>query len=268
MQVPTTRSRKSRILVVDRESPDYLRGCPSAAGEWEIVISASLPKGASLPMGNAFDLVVLDLTWEDSPAVAIRDIRAIHGSVPLVVTTATGSESLAVLCFRLGALDYFQKPIAAEEFRSRVRNILHAGGMPNETPALPGGDRFPCAVAFINRNCDRRILLAQAAREAGMSVSCFARTFRREMEETFVSYVNKLRVAKAVRFLEESDLSMSEIAFRCGFTNQYHFTRIFKKFAGTPPRESRRRLRERGRENRPASFPILATIFDNKRLSV
>ena len=100
-----------------------------------------------------------------------------------------------------------------------------------------------------------------------MSVSCFVRTFRREMGETFVPYVNKLRVAMAIRLLEESDLSMSEIAFESGFTNQSHFTRIFKRLAGTPPRESRRRLRERGREDRPASLSLLVTIFDKRVLS-
>jgi AraC-like DNA-binding protein len=261
MQAPGTHSRKFRVLVIDRESPDYLR---SAAGEWDIVISASLPKDIYRPIGNAYDLVVLDLTREDSPIAAIRDVRAVHGSGPLVITTATGSEELAVLCFRLGALDYFRKPIAAEEFRNRVREILRAGGTPKEKPSILGGNGFPRAVAFIVRNCDHRILLAQAAREAGMSVSCFARTFLREMEETFVPYVNKLRVAKAIRFLEESDLSMSEIAFESGFTNQYHFTRVFKKLAGIPPREFRKRLREWGRGDRPASLPLLVTMFDNR----
>jgi AraC-like DNA-binding protein/CheY-like chemotaxis protein len=263
MQVQGILSRRFRILVIDRDSPDYLRGCRSAVGEWEIVVSASLPKDVYRPIGNAFDLVVLDLTREDSPVAAIREVSAVHSSVPLVVTTATGSEALAVLCFRLGALDYFRKPIAAEEFRSRVRGILRAGGMPNEKPALPGEKGIYRAIAFIIRNCDRRILLAQAAREAGMSVSCFARTFRRQMEETFVPYVNKLRVAKAIRLLEESDLSMSEIAVESGFTNQYHFTRVFKKLAGAPPREFRRRLRERGRGDRSASLPLLVTMFDN-----
>jgi AraC-like DNA-binding protein len=261
MQAPDTHSRKSRVLVIDRESPDYLRGCHSAAGEWDIVVSASLIKGVYRPIGNAFELVVLDLTWEDSPAAAIRDLRAVYGSVPFVVTTATGSEALAVLCFRLGALDYFRKPIAPEEFRSSVWGILHPGAGSEGKPAISGGNGFLRAVAFIVRNFERRILLAQAAREAGMSVSCFGRTFRREMEETFVPYVNKLRVAKAIRFLEESDLSMSEIAFECGFTNQYHFTRIFKKLVGTPPREFRRRLRVR--RDRSASLPLLVTLFEN-----
>jgi AraC-like DNA-binding protein len=261
MQALGTHSRKSRVLVIDRESPDYLS---STAGEWDIVVSASLLKGFYRLIVNAFDLVVLDLTREDSPVAAIREVRAVHGSVPLVVTTATGSEALAVLCFRLGARDYFRKPIAAEEFRSRVREILRAGGMPKEKPAIPEEKGIHRAIAFIVRNCAHRILLAQVAQEAGMSVSCFARTFRREMGETFVPYVNKLRVAKAIRFLEKSDLSMSEIAFECGFTNQYHFTRTFKKLARTPPRESRRRLRERGREDRPASFPLLVTMFDNR----
>jgi AraC-like DNA-binding protein len=164
----------------------------------------------------------------------------------------------------LGVLDYFRKPIAAEEFRYRVWDILRAGGVPKGRPAIPGGSGFLRAVGFIVRNCDHRILLAQAAREAGMSVSCFARTFRREMEETFIPYVNKLRVGKAIRFLEEGDLSMSEIAFECGFTNQYHFTRTFKKLAGTPPREFRKRLREWGREDRAASLPPLVTMFNMK----
>jgi AraC-like DNA-binding protein len=262
MQAQDTHSRKSRVLVIDREYPDYLRDFRSAAGDWDIVVSASLIKGVYSPIGNAFELVVLDLTREDSPVAAIRDLRAVYGSVPFVVTTATGSETLAVLCFRLGALDYFRKPIAQEEFRSCVWGILHPGAGPEGKPAVSGGNGFLRAVAFIVRNFERRILLAQVAREAGMSVSCFERTFRREMEETFVPYVNKLRVAKAIRFLEESDLSMSEIAFECGFTNQYHFTRIFKKHAGTPPREFRRRLRERVREDRPASPPLLVTLFE------
>jgi AraC-like DNA-binding protein len=261
MQAQDTHSRKSRILVIDRESPGYLR---SAAGEWDIVVSASLPNDIYRPIGNAYDLVVLDLTREDSPIAAIRDVRAVHGSGPLVITTATGSEELAVLCFRLGVLDYFRKPIAAEEFQYRVWDILHAGGVPKGRPAIPGGRGFLRAVGFIVRNCDHRILLAQAAREAGMSVSCFARTFRREMGETFVPYVNKLRVAKAIRFLEESDLSMSEIAFECGFTNQYHFTRIFKRITRMPPRESRKYLRARDREDRARSLPLLVTIFDNR----
>lgn len=261
MQALDIHSRKSRVLVIDRESPDYLS---STAGEWEIVVSASILKGVYRLIGNAFDLVVLDLTREDSPVAAIREVRAVHGSVPLVVTTNTGSEALAVLCFRLGALDYFRKPVVAEEFRNRVREILRAGGAPKEMPAILGGNGFLRAVAFIVRNCDHRILLAQAAREAGMSVSCFARTFRREMEETFVPYVNKLRIAKAVRFLEESDLSISEIAFESGFTNQYHFTRVFKKLAGIPPRKFRRRLREWGRGDRPASLPLLVTMFNMK----
>jgi AraC-like DNA-binding protein len=33
---------------------------------------------------------------------------------------------------------------------------------------------------------------------------------------------------------------MSEIAFACGYTNQYHFTRTFKKLMNTPPRSFRK----------------------------
>jgi transcriptional regulator GlxA family with amidase domain len=57
---------------------------------------------------------------------------------------------------------------------------------------------------------------------------------------------------------------MSEIAFECGFTNQYHFTRIFKRITRMPPRESRKYLRARGREDQARSLPLLVTIFDDR----
>jgi hypothetical protein len=75
MQAPDTHSREYRILVIDRESPDYLRDCRSAAEEWDIVVSANLRKCFYRLILNAFDLVVLDLTREDSPVAAIRELN-------------------------------------------------------------------------------------------------------------------------------------------------------------------------------------------------
>ena len=73
-----------------------------------------------------------------------------------------------------------------------------------------------------------------------MSVSCFQRAFKQEVGITFNKYVNSLRISKARRLLHENHKSMSEIAFACGYTNQYHFTRTFKKLMNTPPRSFRK----------------------------
>jgi len=46
-----------------------------------------------------------------------------------------------------------------------------------------------------------------------------------------------------MELLNEKGLSISDIAFACGFTNQFHFTRTFKKFMVVPPVVYRKTLR-------------------------
>jgi YesN/AraC family two-component response regulator len=63
-----------------------------------------------------------------------------------------------------------------------------------------------------------------------------------EVGITFNKYVNSLRISRARQLLHEYNKSMSEIAFACGYTNQYHFTRTFKKLMNTPPSSFRKSL--------------------------
>lgn len=52
---------------------------------------------------------------------------------------------------------------------------------------------------------------------------------------TFGEYIRKLRIEKAIQLLETRQYSLSEIAYLTGFSDQSHFTRIFKKHTGLPP---------------------------------
>lgn len=52
---------------------------------------------------------------------------------------------------------------------------------------------------------------------------------------SFGEYIRKLRIEKAIQFLNSSNYSLSEIAYLTGFSDQSHFTRIFKKHIGKSP---------------------------------
>ena len=52
---------------------------------------------------------------------------------------------------------------------------------------------------------------------------------------TFGEYIRKLRIEKAIGLLNMSTYSLSEIAYLTGFSDQSHFTRIFKKYTGQNP---------------------------------
>jgi AraC-like DNA-binding protein len=52
---------------------------------------------------------------------------------------------------------------------------------------------------------------------------------------SFGDYIRKLRIDKAVQLLETTTHSLTEIAYLTGFSDQSHFTRIFKKYTGKNP---------------------------------
>jgi AraC-like DNA-binding protein len=80
---------------------------------------------------------------------------------------------------------------------------------------------------------------SQAAELVRMSPASFSRFFRQKVGRTFVRYVNEWRVGLACRALAQSDESITEIAFSCGFGNLSNFNRRFKQIKKLTPRQFR-----------------------------
>jgi AraC-like DNA-binding protein/ligand-binding sensor protein len=91
------------------------------------------------------------------------------------------------------------------------------------------------AERFIHENYTRKISLREIADTSGLSAPYFSTIFKEEMGENLSTYLNRLRVEKAGRFLTETDMSLSEIAGSCGFEDQSWFSKIFKSFTGISP---------------------------------
>jgi AraC-like DNA-binding protein len=85
----------------------------------------------------------------------------------------------------------------------------------------------------------RNVTIAAAADAAAMSV----RTLQRRLTESNLSYsslIDQVRLARAIRLLEEPMVTISGIAFDLGFSDPAHFTRAFKRWSSVSPREYRR----------------------------
>ena len=104
-------------------------------------------------------------------------------------------------------------------------------------PALKVGDRtrMEAVCGYVNAAFPETISHARAARLAGLSPSAFSRFFRQRAGKTFEAYVNEVRIGHACRHLGDTDLSVTEIAFRVGFNNLSNFNRRFRRIAGMPP---------------------------------
>lgn len=60
-----------------------------------------------------------------------------------------------------------------------------------------------------------------------------------------VSYINEEKMKEALWLLNESNLSVREIARRVGYEDPFYFDRVFRRYHDMTPRDYRRRLRER-----------------------
>ena len=84
--------------------------------------------------------------------------------------------------------------------------------------------------------------LLSIAEAMQMSARNLSRIFKQETGLTLMNFVNDARIDAARRYLEATDLGLSDIARRCGLTNAATLRRIFSKRLGISPADYRQRF--------------------------
>ena len=99
------------------------------------------------------------------------------------------------------------------------------------------------AVEIIRRDFAAPVVLAEVARACGLSVRHFQRRFQLAFGFSPQEFLMKTRVAAAMKLLEETNLSASEIATRCGFVDGSSFAEQFRQRVGHSPSSYRQSIR-------------------------
>lgn len=97
-------------------------------------------------------------------------------------------------------------------------------------------------LSFIRSNYDFPITLNDMAKAAGMSPKYFCYFFKEMTRKTPIEYLNSYRVEKASRKLINTDTSVTDIAFSCGFNDLSYFIKTFKAQKGVTPAQFRKGL--------------------------
>ncbi len=103
-------------------------------------------------------------------------------------------------------------------------------------------ERLRCmdrAMTYINEHLDQPLALEEIAGHAGFSRTYFSTVFGELNGLTPWEYITIRRIERSCELLKSTDLSVIEVAERCGYSNLSNFNRMFLRMAGTSPSKYR-----------------------------
>lgn len=96
------------------------------------------------------------------------------------------------------------------------------------------------AVEYIHNNYhDSCLTLKDVSSQKNISYHYLSHLFKKELKVTFSSYVTKVRLDMAANLLKNKSLSVSQIAYQCGFEDPGYFSKTFKRRMGASPADYR-----------------------------
>ncbi|MFE0384348.1 GlxA family transcriptional regulator [Streptomyces bungoensis] len=188
--------------------------------------------------------------WAYSEAMAGRYPKVTVDAEPIFVwdgpfVTSAGVSTGIDMALALVEADH-GAALALETARFLVLFLKRHGGQSQFSAVLEAqlADHPPIRTAqeWVLENLHHPLPVAELARQANMSLRNFARVFRREVGTTPGQYVERTRIARARELLETTDLTISQVAGRCGFAATETFFRSFGRTLGLTPKEYRHRF--------------------------
>lgn len=160
---------------------------------------------------------------------------------------ATGGGAVGVAGVRAveaayGVYDAFRAGASPDALSERTRTLLSALTTDGKGPEPPasGVDAVTEARRLVERRARFGIALSGVARAVGVDRYALAREFRARFGCSVGQYRHRVLLRSAREALLASDASLSSVAYRAGFSDQSHFTRIFKRYTGLTPGRYRR----------------------------
>lgn len=103
------------------------------------------------------------------------------------------------------------------------------------------------AMEYIKQSLDERIKPSDIADKVFISEGYLMHLFKRYKQMSIMQVVAELRIEQSQNLLKNTVLSVTDIAFECGYSSLQHFSMVFKKKVGTSPSKYRQMMSDVGR---------------------
>jgi AraC-like DNA-binding protein len=108
---------------------------------------------------------------------------------------------------------------------------------PASRPALADQHPIDEVKRYVYNNYSQDIPLEHGALIANMAPAYFSHMFKKETGQTFIDFMNEVRIERAMELIRRDSHTITQIGFQVGFHHLSHFIRTFKKRTGITPTE-------------------------------
>lgn len=120
--------------------------------------------------------------------------------------------------------------------------IAHVTPTPPSAATIRLNERMRAFLSFIEAHYGEQVSLDDIAAAGSVGKSECLRCFRKALGTTPVAYLNAYRVSEATEMMRAGEMTVTQIAFACGFSSASYFSKAFRAQVGMSPREYLRAL--------------------------
>jgi DNA-binding response OmpR family regulator len=186
------------------------------------------------------DLILLDLMMPELDGFAVIEaLRAREATrdIPVIILTARVLDETDIERLNRGVATIMSKELfSTAETLTRIESALAK----HQALGHPTQRLIRQAMAYIHQHYAEPLTREEIASYVHFSPDYLTDCFRQEQGITPMVYLNRYRIFQARSLLEDSDLTITQVALAVGFSEGAHFTRTFRREVGMTPRAYRR----------------------------
>lgn len=240
---------KLRVVVAEDEPfilNSITRKVEAAKGNFTVVSTAQDGQSALETVRLCCpDVLITDIHMPIMDGLSlIKTVSAKYPNIVSIIISGYDDFKYAQLAIKYGVRDYLLKPIKKEQLNDTLLNIrINAEARNSSLPAgseagstLSSKEMAYLVETYMKENYRSEINLDQIAQKFNFNASYLSKIFTRYIGENPSKYLISLRINEAKRLLINSEsLSVKEVGEQVGYSDQYHFSHIFKLVSGKSP---------------------------------
>ncbi|WMJ80545.1 response regulator [Clostridium sp. MB40-C1] len=186
------------------------------------------------------DVIVMDIIMPGMNGLEVAElIKKKDKNKKIVLMSAYDDFEFVQRALRIKVDDYLLKPIRPEKIAKVLNRLIDS-----DNKNLFYTDELKRALNYIEKNFRENIMLKDVANYMKFSTTYLSKRFKKDMGTNFNKYLTQRRIEEAKKLLENTNISINDLAFDVGYNEPNYFCKVFKKLEGVTPLEYRCKRRK------------------------